>query len=144
MSTIPLSLAISFSLLFPLSVPPPTVTVTPSSVEAYYNETITLFCKVSSLVPVSISWSTIANINIDQSEVVSSTDELWNSTLTLFQITLDHIGDYTCTASQSVGGGKNNDSASINVLGMFFYMYMYCLVTSYVTVYEKTYTLAQK
>ena len=70
----------------------------------------------------NISWSTIANITIDQPEVMSSTDELWTSTLTLSQITLDHIGNYICTASQSVGGGEDSDSASINVLGMLFHV----------------------
>ena len=100
----------------PFIVPPPNVTVTPQSVEEYYNQSVSLKCQVDSLTEPTVNWSTTAKVDLDQIQenvVTMTTGSV--STLVLNQITLDHTGEYTCSAQNE--GGSDSDTASLSVLG---------------------------
>ena len=106
----------NFSFIQPLTVPPPSVTVTPWSVEEYYNQSVSLECQVDSLTEPMVNWSTTAKVDLYQiQENVVTMTTGYVSTLVLSQITLDHTGVYTCRAQNE--GGSDNDTASVNVLG---------------------------
>ncbi len=100
-------------------VPPPVVTVTPSTVTQYYNQTVSLMCTASSLVEVTLQWTTTAvEDSLPQSEQASSMFGVTTSSLELSGVSLDNSGVYTCTATNSEGGGRTaSDSATVNVLG---------------------------
>ena len=104
------SLLLSLS-LFP--VPLPNVTISPGSVNVSYNSTVTLTCVVQSLTAPTLNWTTDANVNLTSTSLVSNNDNnVHNSILILEQVTLEYIGEYTCTA-ENVGGGMSD---MINVI----------------------------
>ena len=112
-----ISLFNSLCLIQPFIVPPPNVTVTPRSVEEYYNQSVSLECQIDSLTKPMVNWSTTAKVDLDQiqKDVTMTTGYMYVSTLVLSQITLDHTGEYTCSAQNE--GGSDSDTASVNVLG---------------------------
>ena len=104
------SLLLSLS-LFP--VPLPNVTISPGSVNVSYNSTVTLTCVVQSLTISTLNWTTDTNVNLTSTSLVSNNDNnVHNSILILEQVTLEYIGEYTCTA-KNVGGEMSN---MINVI----------------------------
>ena len=50
------------------------------------------------------------------STTLVSNNDIHTSTLTLEQVTLKYIGEYTCTAENE--GGKMSDRINVNVYGM--------------------------
>ena len=124
------SLLLSLS-LFP--VPLPNVTISPGSVNVSYNSTVTLTCVVQSLTAPTLNWTTDTNVNLTSTSLVSNNDNnVHNSILILEQVTLEYIGEYTCTA-ENVGGGMS-DMINVIVYGKDVYIYPYiffivCLYT---------------
>ena len=120
------SLLLSLS-LFP--VPLPNVTISPGSVNVSYNSTVTLTCVVQSLTAPTLNWTTDANVNLTSTSLVSNNDNsIHNSTLTLEQVTLDNIGEYTCTVKNV--GGEMSDMINVIVYGKemcIFIIHLYCL-----------------
>ena len=105
------SIVLSFSL-----VPPPNVTIPPGSVNVSYSSSVTLYCMVHSLTIPTLIWTTDTNVTLPSTSLVSNKDNnVHTSTLTLEQVTLEYIGEYTCTA-QNVGG-KISVTINVDVYG---------------------------
>ena len=108
-SSLPPSLSLSI-------VPQPQVTVTPMSIDEYYNETITLTCQVESIADVEITWTTDATSDIlAQPEPMDLGQGMISSELVLTQLTLDNTGDYTCTATTTMGNESASNTSSVTV-----------------------------
>ena len=106
-----------FSLLlsvFLSTVPLPVVTISPESVNVSYNSTVTLICNVQSLTTPTITWTSNTDVTLPSTSLVSSND-IHTSTLTLERVTLEYIGEYTCTAVNE--GGERSDMINVNVYG---------------------------
>ena len=98
--------------LFP--VPLPNVIISPGSVNVSYNSTVTLTCIVQSLTTPTVIWTNDTNVNL--TSLVSNKDNnIHNSTLILEQVTLEYIGEYTCTAENE--GGVISDMINVIVYG---------------------------
>ena len=77
---------------------------------------MTLTCEVQSLTIPTVTWTTDANVTLPSTSIVSNNDNnIHNSTLTLEQVTLDNIGNYTCTAENE--GGEMSDMIDVDVFG---------------------------
>ena len=116
LSSLSLFLSPSPSSLSLSIVPQPQVTVTPMSIDEYYNETITLTCQVESIADVDITWTTNATSDIlAQPEPMDLGQGMISSELVLTQLTLDNTGDYTCTATTTMGNESASDTSSVTV-----------------------------
>ena len=91
-------------------VPLPMVAISPESVNVSYNSTVTLTCEVQSLTTPTVTWTSNTDVTLPSTSLVSSND-IHTSILTLEQVTLEYIGEYTCTAVNERG----EISAMINV-----------------------------
>ena len=103
------------------------VAISPESVNVSYNSTVTLTCEVQSLTTPTVTWTSDTNVSLPSTSLVSSND-IHTSNLTLKQVTLKYIGEYTCTAVNE--GGEMSDMININVYGknMSLSIYLYvCL-----------------
>ena len=108
--------------LFP--VPLPNVTISPGSVNVSYNSTVTLTCIVQSLTTPTVIWTSDTNVNLTSTSLVSNNDNnIHNSILILEQVTLEYIGEYTCTA-ENVGGGMS-DMINVIVYGKDMYAFIH-------------------
>ena len=108
-------LSCSFFLLFH-SVPPPKVTVSPSTLSVRYNSSFTLECRATSFTETNITWSSTPSIlpEPEPSLTVSEGGVVYTSTLQLDQVTLEHSGNYTCTAINT-NGIEISDVAAVQV-----------------------------
>ena len=104
-----------FSLSLSLSpVPLLVVTISPESVNVSYNSTVTLTCNVQSLTTPTVTWTSNTEVILPSTSLVSNND-IHSTTLTLEQVTLEYIGEYTCTAENE--GGEMSDIANLDVYG---------------------------
>ena len=104
-------LSVSLSL-----VPPPNVIISPGPVNLSYNSTVTLTCVVQSLTIPTVNWTTDTNVTLASTSLVSNNDNnVHNRTLILEQVTLEYIGEYTCTAENE--GGDISDMINVDVYG---------------------------
>ena len=108
------SLSLSLAYYFPSPVPPPNVHITPRSVDASVNSTVTLTCVVQSLTIPTVNWTTNTNMTLPSASLVSN-DDIHNSTLTLEQVTL---GEYTCTGENE--GGEMSDMIIVGKESIMF------------------------
>ena len=88
--------------------------ITPRSVDAPINSTVTLTCVVQSLTIPTVNWTTSTNITLPSSSLISS-DDIHTRNITLKQVTLEYIGNYTCTAENE--GGEMSDMIDVDVFG---------------------------
>ena len=109
-----LSLSLSLTYYFPSSVPPPNVHIRPRSVDVSVNSTVTLTCVVQSLTIPTVNWSTNTNMTLPSSSLISN-DDIHTRNITLKQVTLEYIGEYTCTAENE--GGEMSDMIIVDVDG---------------------------
>ena len=92
------------------------MTISPGSVNISYNSTVTLTCEVQSLNISTVNWTTDTNVTLPSTSIVSNNDNnIHNSTLTLEQVTLEHIGEYFCNAINE--GGKTSAALNVTVYG---------------------------
>ena len=115
------SLSLSLAYYFPSPVPPPNVHITPRSVDAPVNSTVNLTCMVQSLTIPTVNWTTNTNMTLPSTSLVSNND-IHNSTLTLEQVTMEYIGEYTCTGENE--GGEMSDMIIVDVDGMEIIMFL--------------------
>ena len=94
-------------------VPLPVVTIFPESVNVSYGSIVTLTCAVQSLTTPNVTWTSNTDVNLLSTPLVSNTD-IHTSTL-IVQVTLEYIGEYTCTAVNQ--GGEKSDMINVNVDG---------------------------
>ena len=92
----------------------PVVTISPESVNVMYGSTVTLTCEVQSLTTPNVNWTSNTNVDLTSTSLVSN-NYIHTSTLTLEQVTLEYIGEYTCTAVNE--GGEMSDMIDVNVYG---------------------------
>ena len=95
-------------------VPLPVVTISPGSVNVSYNSTVTLTCEVQSLTTPNVTWKSNTDVTLPSTSLVSNND-IHISNLTLEQVTLEYIGEYTCTAENE--GGEMSDMINVTVYG---------------------------
>ena len=98
-----------------VSVPAPTINVSPDTTSVAYNSTITLTCESTSFAETNVTWSTDA---VDNDLLVASLAEesaVHTSTLILPQVTTDSSGDYTCTVTNL--GSSVTDVSTVIVFG---------------------------
>ena len=95
-------------------VPLPVVTISPRSVNDSYNSLVTLTCEVHSLTTPNVTWESNTDVSLPSTSLVSNND-IHISNLTLEQVTLEYIGEYTCTAENE--GGEMNDMINVTVYG---------------------------
>ena len=108
-------------------VPLPVVTISPESVNVSYGSTVTLTCEVQSLTTPNVTWSSNTSVTLPSTSLVSS-NNTHTSILTLEQLTLEYIREYTCTAVNE--GGEMSDMINVNVYGksMSLSIYMYVCI----------------
>ena len=90
------------------------VTISPRSVYDSYNSTVSLTCEVQSLTTPNVTWKSNTDVSLPSTSIVSN-DDIYTSILTLEQITLEYIGEYTCTAENQ--GGEMSDIIRVDVYG---------------------------
>ena len=95
-------------------VPLPVVTISPGSVDVTVISTVILTCEVQSLTSPNVTWTSSTNVTLSSTSLVSN-ENIYNSTLKLEQVTLEYIGEYTCTAENE--GGEISDTITVNVYG---------------------------
>ena len=100
-------------------VPLPVVTISPQSVNDSYNSTVSLTCEVQSLTTPNVTWKSNTDVSLPSTSLVSNND-IHTSTLTLEQVTLEYIGDYTCTAENE--GGEMSDMIRVDVYGKHMFV----------------------
>ena len=105
------------------------VTISPESVNVMYGSTVTLTCEVQSLTTPTVTWTSNTDVDLTFTSLVSSNDT-HTSILTLEQVTLEYIGEYTCTAVNE--GGESSDMINVNVYGknmsLSIYLSMYLFI----------------
>ena len=79
------------------------ITNGPQDTTVTYGEDITLTCTVSSDLAVTITWNTTANTDLPDPVTTDDGDYQYNSSLTLSNVTLMYIGDYSCVAVSDLG-----------------------------------------
>ena len=95
-------------------VPLPVVTISPRSVNDSYNSLVTLTCEVHSLTTPNVTWKSNTDVTLPSTSLVSNND-IHISNLTLEQVTLEYIGEYTCSAENE--GGEMSDMIRVDVYG---------------------------
>ena len=71
---------------------------------------------VHSLTTPTVIWTTVTNVTLPSTFLVSSNDNnVHTSTPLLEQVTLEYIGEYTCTAENE--GGEMSDVINVTVYG---------------------------
>ena len=90
------------------------VTISPESVNVMYGSTVTLTCEVQSLTTPNVTWTSDTDVTLPSTSLVSSND-IHTSILTLEQVSLEYIGEYTCTGENE--GGDTSAMINVNVYG---------------------------
>ena len=99
---------------------------------------MTLTCEVQSLTIPNVTWTSNTNVTLPSTSLVSD-DDNHTSNLTLEQVTLDYIGEYTCTAVNE--GGEMSDEINVNVYGknmslsVCLYLFIYLYVCSIIQIF---------
>ena len=92
------------------------VTISPESVNAVYDSTVTLTCEVQSLTTPTVTWTSNTDVDLTSTSLDSDDDNyIHTSILTLEQVTLEYIGEYTCTAVNE--RGEISDMINVDVYG---------------------------
>ena len=92
------------------------VTISPGPVNISYDSTVTLECDVQSLTTPTVTWTSNTDVTLPSTSLFSSNEnDVHNSVLTLEQVTLEYIGEYTCTAENE--GGEMSYMINIDVFG---------------------------
>ena len=92
------------------------VTISPGSVNVSYNSTVTLTCEVQFLTIPNVTWTSNTDLILPSTSLVSNND-IHISNLTLEQVTLEYIGEYTCTAENE--RGEISDMIRVDVYGKY-------------------------
>ena len=100
-------------------VPLPVVIISSRSVNDSYNSTVTLSCEVQSLTTPNVTWKSNTDVTLPSTSLVSNKD-IHISNLTLEQVTLEYIGEYTCTAENE--GGEMSDMINVTVYGKHMFV----------------------
>ena len=95
------------------------VTISPVFVNVSYNSTVTLTCEVQSLTTPNVTWKSNTDVTLPFTSLVSNID-IYISILTLEQVTLEYIGEYTCTAENE--GGEMSDVIKVDVYGKHMFV----------------------
>ena len=92
------------------------VAISPESVNVSYNSTVIFTCEVQSLTTPNVTWTSSTNVTLPSTLLFSSNDnDVHNTSLSLEQVTLEYIGEYTCTAENE--GGKMSYMINVDVFG---------------------------
>ena len=95
-------------------VPLPIVHISTGSVTVFFNSSQNLTCEVQSLTTPTVTWTSSTDVTLPSPSLVSNND-IHTSTLTLEQVTLEYIGEYTCTAVNE--GGERSDMINVTLYG---------------------------
>ena len=75
---------------------------------------MSLNCVVQSLTTPTVIWTTDTNVTLTSLDS-NKDNNIHNKTLTLEKVTLEYIGEYTCTAENE--GGEISDTINFTVYG---------------------------
>ena len=109
----------------------PAVAISPESVNVFYNSTVTLTCEVESLTTPNVTWTSDTNVTLPSTSLDSS-NYTHTSILTLEQVTLEYIGEFTCTAV--IEAEEISDMINVNVYGKNMSLSIYLSVCMYVCI----------
>ena len=85
-----------------------------------YNSTVTITCEVQSLTIPLVNWTTNMNVVLPSASLISNHDNnIYTSTLTLEQVTLEYTGEYSCNAENE--GGEISAALNLTVYGEEIY-----------------------
>ena len=85
-----------------------------------YNSTVTITCEVQSLTIPTVNWTTNMNVVLPSASLISNHDNnIYTSTLTLEQVTLEYTGEYSCNAENE--GGEISAALNLTVYGEEIY-----------------------
>ena len=90
------------------------VTIISGSVDVRLSSTVILTCEIHSLTTPNITWTSNTNVTLS-STLPLRIGNIFHSAVTLENITLNYIGEYTCTAENE--GGEISDMINVNVYG---------------------------
>ena len=101
------------------TVPLSSIIIQPSVpvLEVLYGSVVNLTCMVNSVIAPTVIWTTDTGITIMQPPLVDNGNNMYNSVLTLYQVTLNNSGMYTCTSTNV--NGSASDTANVSVLCKF-------------------------
>ena len=119
-----LSLKSQLMFLFLYAVPGSGVFLVPVEAIVLYNRTLQLNCTVSSRTYPNITWSTTANITINDAAIVTTneSDYMFSSVLTLNGVDLSYSGMYTCYSTNQGGSASDTSTVTVNCKLLFFLM----------------------
>ena len=95
------------------------VIISPRSVNVSYNSTVNVTCEVQSFTTPKVTWRSNPDVTLPSTSLVSN-DDIHISNLTLEQVTLEYIGEYTCTAENE--GGEMSDMIRVDVYGKHMFV----------------------
>ena len=81
-----------------------------------YLDNVTVSCIAMSLINVTITWSTTANVTLPNTTTETLSDGQYESLLALTSVGLEAAGVYTCTAQGS--SGSDVAKITVNVEGL--------------------------
>ena len=81
-----------------------------------YNRTLQLNCTVSSHTYPNITWSTTANIMINDTAIVTTNESnyMFSSVLNLNGVDLRYSGLYTCSSTNQGGSASDTSTVTVN------------------------------
>ena len=92
------------------------VIIVPVLTNVLYNRTLQLNCTVSSRTYPNITWSTTANIMINDTAIVTTkeSDYMFSSVLSLNGVDLRYSGLYTCSSTNQGGSASDTSTVTVN------------------------------
>ena len=82
---------------------------------------MTLTCEVQSLAISTVNWTTDTNVTLPSTSIVSNNDNnIHSNSLILEHVTLEYIGEYTCTAENK--GGQISDMINVDIYSKEMFM----------------------
>ena len=109
------------------------VIISPGFVNVSYYSSVTLTCEVQSLTIPNVIWTSNTDLTLPSTSLVSNND-IHISNLTLEQVTLEYIGEYTCTAyiGEYTGTAEISDIIRVDVYGKYISVSIYLSVSIFV------------
>ena len=94
---------------------------------------VILTCEVQSLTTPTVTWTSNTDVTLP-SISLNSNENIHTGNITLEQVTLEYIGEYTCTAENE--GGEISDMINVDVFGKNTCVYQSVCLNQYLFVFR--------
>ena len=94
---------------------------------------VILTCEVQSLTIPNVTWTSDTDVPLPFTSLVGSNENIHTGNITLEQVTLEYIGEYTCTAENE--GGEISDMINVDVFGKNTCVYQSVRLNQYLFVF---------